>query len=83
MAAHLSLPFSGDKTRRKRETLGLTRPALALRCKEIGHTVSTEHLRRVEAGISVPTAPLLKAIADALNVTVDDLLDDEQPARSA
>jgi transcriptional regulator with XRE-family HTH domain len=75
MATHLSLPFSWEKSRGTRERLGMTRPALAKRCEEIGHKVSTEHLRRIETGMSIPSAPLLKAIADAMGVEVDDLLD--------
>lgn len=58
-----------------RERRGLTKAGLSRRCEEIGHPVTAAHLSRVENGPNVPTPPLLKALADALAVTVDDLLD--------
>jgi transcriptional regulator with XRE-family HTH domain len=75
MPNHLSLPFSGEKLRGTRERLGLTRPDLARKCAAAGHPVSVQHICRVENGPHLPSAPLLKALADALDVAVDDLLD--------
>lgn len=75
MAAHLQLPFSGARLRELREREGLTGAGLARRCTENGHPVSSQHVSRVETGPWIPSAPLLKALADALGVELDDLLD--------
>lgn len=80
MPAHLSLPYSREKLRDLRERKGLTRSALAKRCAENGHPVSVQHVARIEAGPWMPSAPLLKALADALAVEVDDLLDPKASA---
>lgn len=78
MAAHLQLPFSREKLRELREREGLTGAGLARRCTENGHRVSSQHVARVQAGPWMPSAPLLKALAIALDVTVDDLLDESK-----
>jgi transcriptional regulator with XRE-family HTH domain len=78
MPAHLSLPYSREKLRDLRERRGLTCSGLARRCTENGHRVSAQHVARIEAGPWMPSAPLLKAIADAMDVTVDDLLDHDR-----
>jgi transcriptional regulator with XRE-family HTH domain len=75
MPAHLRLPFDREKLRDLRERKGLTCSGLARRCTENEHPVSAQHVARIEAGPWVPSAPLLKALADALDVKVDDLLD--------
>ncbi|MBA8924035.1 transcriptional regulator with XRE-family HTH domain [Kutzneria viridogrisea] len=46
-----------------------------MRCREVGHSVTAQHLCRLEAGTHKPSAPLLKALAEALGGAVDDLLD--------
>ena len=75
MPTYLRLPFSREKLRELREREGLTGAGLARRCTENGHRVSGQHVSRIETGPWMPSAPLLKALAAALNVTVDDLLD--------
>lgn len=76
MRTHISLPYSREKLRETRERLGFTSSGLAKRCTENGHPVSAQHVARIEAGPWMPSAPLLKALADALSVKVDDLLDE-------
>lgn len=76
MAERLSLPFSGSKLRETRERAGLTRPVLAKKCEEAGCRVSPQHVGRLEDGPWRPRPPLLVALAKALKVQVDDLLDE-------
>ena len=75
--------FSGPKLRDLRERAGLSRRTLAERCKDAGRSVSVQHVVRVEKGQSRPTAPLLKAFADALKVEIDALLDEDQAVSAA
>lgn len=74
MAVNLGLPFDGGKLRDIRERAGLTRSDLANRCENNGRSVSPNHLYRLEANSSKPTAPLLKVLADTLGVDIDALL---------
>lgn len=75
----LTLPFSGERLRAERERSGLLQEQLAQRCIDRGHVVSRARISSVERG-EMPSAPLLKALADALGVKVDALLDPEQDA---
>ena len=71
----LSLPFDAAAMRTARERAGLNMQGLADRCRVIGgHSVHASYLGKVERGLYRPSAPLLKAIAAALEVVVDDLL---------
>ena len=41
--------------------------------------VSTSHISDIINGKKQPTLPIAKRIADALGVTIDELIDDQQP----
>jgi transcriptional regulator with XRE-family HTH domain len=71
----LSLPFSAEALRETRERAGLTLVDVAERCKAAGHTVHSSTLGKIESGKHLPSPPLLAALTNALEVTVDDLLD--------
>ena len=75
MADRLSLPFSGTKLQTTREKAGFSRPGLVRQLKNNGYSVTSQQLGRIEVGASKPSAPLLKALADALDIDVDDLLE--------
>lgn len=75
MPRPVKLPFSGARLRDRRERAGLTQVDLSQRCTEAGSPVGQPHLSRLEAGEVLPSAPTLKLLADVLNITVDDLLD--------
>lgn len=74
MAVTLGLQFDGGKLRDIRERAGLSTRDLADLCTANGYSVSQNHIWRLETGRSGTTAPLLKALAEALNVQIDDLL---------
>lgn len=76
----LSLPFSGRKLRTLREKAGLTLDRLAAMCTEQGHHVTLSAISKIECCANMPSAALLKALAAALKCSVEDLLEDEQPA---
>jgi transcriptional regulator with XRE-family HTH domain len=42
--------------------------------------VSQAHISRIVNGLMQPTAPIIKKLASALDVTADELLEDEQAA---
>lgn len=65
----LALPFSGAVLREIREEAGLTRPALAQKCEQLGSGVTPQHIGRIEKGRHIPQAPTLKALAEALGVS--------------
>lgn len=44
------------------------------------YTVSLSYLGKIERGLYRPSAPLLKAIASALDVKVDDLISGKDAA---
>jgi transcriptional regulator with XRE-family HTH domain len=71
----LSLPFSGEAAREIRERSGYTLGTLAERCTELGYPVHRSYLGKIESGLNRPSPPLLKALAKALRVKVDALLD--------
>lgn len=73
----LRLPFSGGRLRAERERSGLLQEQLAQRCIDRGYAVSRARISSVERG-EMPSAPLLKALADALGIKIDVLLDPEQ-----
>jgi transcriptional regulator with XRE-family HTH domain len=73
---HLALPFDREKLRTIRELHGMGRTELIKRCAELGRRVTTQHLGRIERGECLPSAPLLKTFANALDVEVEDLLMD-------
>jgi len=57
-----------SRLRSRREELGLSRDELALKAD-----VSGEYIRRLEMGLHEPTLPMARAIASALDSTVDSL----------
>lgn len=71
----LSLPFSGDRQRTARERAGLSIGGLSARTAALGHPVHRSYLGRLERDEYKPSPPVLKVIADALGVDVDELLD--------
>lgn len=77
----LSLPFDPGAMRSARERCGLNMQGLADRCRVIGgYPVHPSYLGKIERGLYRPSAPLLKAIATALGVAVDDLISSEMAA---
>lgn len=71
----LALPFSPARLRELRERAGLLQQALADRTAEAGYPVSRGAISHFEIGTRPPSAPALKALAEALGASVDDLLD--------
>lgn len=76
----LSIPFSRQRLRGIRETKGLSITALAARCTEQGHSVTLGAIGKVEGGINGPSPALVAALAKALGVEVQDLLDEDAAA---
>jgi transcriptional regulator with XRE-family HTH domain len=66
--------FDGPALHRIRVDAGLSRPALAAKCAQAGHTVTPQHIARLEGGNHDPREATLKALATALHVDVHDLL---------
>lgn len=71
----LRLPFSRIRLTEIREKKGLSITALAARCTEQGHAVSRAAIGHIENNLNGPSPELLAALAQALEVPVDDLLD--------
>lgn len=78
----LSLPFSPSRLRGLRERRGLLQEDLARLTTAAGHTVARSTISHLESGDRSPLPPVLKSLADALGVKVDDLLD-EPPVRAS
>lgn len=74
----LSLPFSRHRLREIRRRKGLTQAALAQICVSNGHPMERTIISRLERGEFGPTPERLTALAEALDVTVDDLLAAEE-----
>lgn len=74
---HLGLPFSGEALKDIRVQAGLNRTKLAEKVSAHGHKVHRTNIGRIERGDHMPSPELLKALADVLGVTVDDLLTTE------
>lgn len=68
----------GERIRRKRKERGMTQQALAELSNQEPSNIS--HIERGATKLSLPT---IVNIANALNVTVDDLLCDSLPSASA
>jgi transcriptional regulator with XRE-family HTH domain len=71
----LSLPFSGRLLRAERERAGLLQEQLAEKCTQGGYPVVRASISSLEIGRVMPSPPLLAALASALGVQVDALLD--------
>jgi transcriptional regulator with XRE-family HTH domain len=63
----------GNRTRNRREALGLTQDELA---REVG--VTPQHVSRIESGLNAPSLDLLVKISRKLGVTADYLLTGEE-----
>jgi transcriptional regulator with XRE-family HTH domain len=72
--------FSGNRLRLCRLRAGLLQRELAERCTTLGVTVTQPLISHWESARSGPLPPTLKVLAEALGVTVDDLLDRAQVA---
>lgn len=72
----LSLPFRPARLRQARERAGLTQEGLAARTAHSACPVDRSSISHYEAGDRPPSAPALKSLADALQLPVDDLLDE-------
>lgn len=74
----LTLPFDGARLRQHRELGGFLQAELAERCAKLGHPVDRSRisqLERLKKGQGPrPSPPLLRALAQALEVKVADLL---------
>jgi transcriptional regulator with XRE-family HTH domain len=75
VARTLSLPFSPERLVKARERAGLTQGGLADRTTDTERVVSRTTITHLECGDRKPSAPVLKALADALGIAVDELLD--------
>lgn len=74
----LSLPFNGDKLRSLREKAGFNVQEFAATVTKSGHRVHRTAIGKIENGVYKPTPSLLAAIVATLNVTVEDLLDEDE-----
>lgn len=71
----LTLPFSPSRLRTLRERRGLLQEDLAQLTVIGGYAVARSTISHLELGDRMPMPPVLKALANALNVGVDELLD--------
>lgn len=78
----LSLPFDGRRAREQRERKGLTLADLETRCEKAGKRITVSTLSRWETGVFGPTAARLKVLATALDVEVDELLNQGEEPRA-
>lgn len=72
-SAHHGCMDMSEVIRQRRSERGWSQADLAAR---VG--VDTRQIRRYEAGATQPTLPVAKAIANALNVTIDELAGEER-----
>ena len=72
-----SLTKFGENLRKIRQIKRISQIDLA---KNVG--VDPTFISKLELGKRLPSLPILVRIADALNVTVDELLDNNTPAAS-
>jgi transcriptional regulator with XRE-family HTH domain len=63
----------GKRLRQLRERAGLTQVALSIKAG-----INTMACSRIERGVVQPSLPTLQALAEALGVTVDELLADPE-----
>jgi transcriptional regulator with XRE-family HTH domain len=68
--------FDGARLRRTRQRACLSRNTLARRCEQLGHSISSRHIARLEDGKHKPYDETAGVLARALNVAIDDLLVD-------
>lgn len=66
--------------RARRRAAGMTQRDLSARCAELGAPISDSQLSKIERGLWSPRPGALRAIAEALGTTVDDLLNGTVPA---
>lgn len=71
----LTLPFSPNRLRTLRERRGLLQEDLAKLTVSVGYGVARSTISHLELGDRMPGPPVLKALADALEVGIDELLD--------
>ncbi|TCO57195.1 helix-turn-helix domain-containing protein [Actinocrispum wychmicini] len=76
-----ALPFSGVKLRQHRERRGWHQSDLAKACVNAGRQMDRSQISRFETGASNPPPPTLTALADALGVELDELLDPQLDSR--
>lgn len=76
----ISLPFNGQKLLELRQRRGWFQIDLETACKAAGHRVTRDRISRYERGDALPSPRVLKALADGLNVPVDELLDQRAAA---
>lgn len=65
----------GKRIRHNRDRMGITQEYLAEKIN-----VSIPHVSRIENGTSKPSLQVLVDICNALNITIDDLMQDSLPA---
>lgn len=66
--------LDGKELLTRRVAAGLSRPAFAARCADLGESVSPQHVARLEEGLFQPREALLKAMATVLGCVFSDLL---------
>jgi len=79
----ITLPFDPRRLREQRERRGLTQENLSQRTADAGHRVDRSTIAHLENGRRSPLAATLKRLADALDLTVDDLLVTAQKGRAS
>ncbi len=75
MPAPTTLPFNPGRLQDLRERKGLSRLALNARLADLNHPVHFTYLSKIERGLHKPSPKLLLALTQALDVSIDDLLD--------
>lgn len=66
--------FVGKELLTRRVGAGLSRPAFAARCADLGESVTPQHVARLEDDLFQPREALLLAMAKVLGCEIDDLL---------
>jgi transcriptional regulator with XRE-family HTH domain len=73
MAAMRSACVNPERINAARLRAGMTQADVAYRLRERGHKANERSIRRWESGQHAPHANVVPALAEALNVTMDDL----------
>lgn len=66
--------FNGTVALQARLRKGWTQRQVQARTKELGREVNESNLSKYERGVFCPRPPFLAAIAEALDLTVDELI---------
>ena len=78
-----AVTISGQAVVRARLRKGMTLRQLADACEELGSPIDYSFLSRIERGLSQPRPRVLPVLAQALDLTVDDLFAAESGVSAA